>query len=145
VLTYNGIERTRIEAINYGKYKPLNSNSNAAEQALNRKVCFKVNPKGCQLNVDSLITLEILSTFKSPISSQKVIEHDGSYMIETGVFKSEDTAIMMFVKLKDLLPDNIYIIKENGLYRVIVGYTSTRSEALDIARLIQASGVLLSN
>jgi cell division protein FtsN len=63
-------------------------------------------------------------------------------MIQTGAFKTEEFAIMMAIKLKDLLPDNIYIIQDNGLFRVIVGYTQTRKEAVDVARVIQASGIL---
>jgi len=49
---------------------------------------------------------------------------------------------LMALKLKDFVPDNIYIVPDNGLYRVIVGYTETRKEAMDIARVIQASGIL---
>ncbi len=46
------------------------------------------------------------------------------------------------MKLKDFVPNNIYIIEDQGFYRVIIGYTNTRREAMDIARLIQAAGVL---
>ena len=142
VLAYNGIERTRVEVANYGRLKPLNANANAAEKALNRRVTFKVGPTGCQLNIDSLLTQEILRTYNTRISNQIIINHDGQYMIQTGAFKTEEFAIMMAIKLKDLLPDNIYIIQDNGLFRVIVGYTQTRKEAVDVARVIQASGIL---
>lgn len=141
-LVFNGVERTRIEVANYGEIQPLNSNANEAEKALNRRVTFKVNPTGCQLNLDSLITKEILRTYNTRISNQIIINHDGRFMIQTGAFKSEQLAVMMAIKLKDLLPDNIYIVQENGLHRVIVGYTNTRKEAIDIARIIQASGIL---
>ena len=141
-LAFHGVERTRIEAENYGEIKPLNKNQNEAEKALNRRVTFKVSPTGCQLNIDSLITQEILRTYKSRISNQIIINHDNQFMIQTGAFKTEQLAIMMALKLKDFVPDNIYIVEDQGFYRVIVGYTNTRREAMDIARLIQASGIL---
>jgi cell division protein FtsN len=141
-LVFNGVERTRIEAENYGEIKPLNKNTNEAEKALSRRVTFKASPTGCQLNIDSLITKEILRTYNTRISNQIIINHDNRFMIQTGAFKTEQFAIMMALKLKDFVPDNIYIIEEQGLYRVIVGHTNTRKEAMDIARIIQASGIL---
>ncbi len=141
-LVFNGVERTRIEAENYGEIKPLNKNTNEAEKALSRRVTFKPNASGCQLNIDSLITKEILRTYKSRISNQIIINHDNRFMIQTGAFKTEQFAVMMAMKLKDFVPDNIYIIEDQGLFRVIVGYTNTRKEAMDIARIIQASGIL---
>ncbi len=141
-LVFHGIDRTRIETENYGEIKPLNNNQNEVEKALNRKVTFKVNPTGCQLNIDSLISQEILRTYKSRISNQIIINHDNRFMIQTGAFRTEQLAIMMTMKLKDFVPNNIYIIEDQGFYRVIIGYTNTRREAIDIARLIQAAGVL---
>lgn len=141
-LVFHGVDRTRIEVENYGEIKPLNKNQNEVERALNRRVTFKVNAKGCQLNIDSLITQEILRSYKSRISNQIIINHDNRFMIQTGAFRTEQLAIMMAMKLKDFVPDNIYIIEDSGFYRVIVGYTNSRKEAMDIARLIQASGIL---
>ena len=141
-LVFNGVERTRIEAENYGEIKPLNKNTNEAEKALNRRVTFKTSPTGCQLNIDSLITKEILRTYNTRISNQIIINHDNRFMIQTGAFKTEQFAIMMALKLKDFVPDNIYIIEDLGMFRVIVGYTNTRKEAMEIARIIQASGIL---
>ena len=141
-LVFNGVERTRIEVANYGEIQPINKNTDEAEKALNRRVTFKPHTTGCQLNIDSLITKEILRIYKTRISNQIIINHDGRYMIQTGAFKTEQLAVMMAIKLKDFLPDNIYIIEDQGLFRVIVGYTNTRKEAMDIARVIQASGIL---
>jgi outer membrane protein OmpA-like peptidoglycan-associated protein len=141
-LVYRGVDRTRIEVANYGEYQPPYSNANETEKELNRRVSIKVAPSGCQLPLDSLITQEIIKTYRTRISNQIIINHDGRYMIQTGAFKTEQLALMMALKLKDLLPDNIYIVPENGLFRVIVGYTKTRKEATDIARVIQASGII---
>ncbi|OIP84411.1 MAG: hypothetical protein AUK44_02480 [Porphyromonadaceae bacterium CG2_30_38_12] len=141
-LVKNDIERTRIEAINYGELKPFNNNANKAERAVNRRVLFQVAPTGCQLNLDSLITSEILNSYETHVSSQIIIQHDGRYMLQTGLFKSEQFAILMAIKLNSVVPNNIYIIEEKGFYRVIVGYTKTRKEAMNVARIIQATGVI---
>jgi len=141
-LVFNGVERTRIEAENYGELKPINKNTNEAEKALSRRVTFKANPTGCMLNIDSLITREILRTYNTRISNQIIINFDNRFMIQTGAFKTEQLALMMVIKLRDLVPDNIYLIEDKGFYRVIVGYTNTRKEAQNIARIIQASGIL---
>lgn len=141
-LAYEGIERTRVEVANYGENKPFNANSNSAEKALNRRVTIGVHPTGCQMNIDSLLTEKIKQTYKTRISNQIIINHDNKFMIQTGAFSLEQNAILMALKLKDFVPDNIYIVPDNGLYRVIVGYTETRKEAMDIARVIQASGIL---
>lgn len=142
VLAYNGVDRTRVEVANYGENKPLNNSSNAAEIALNRRVAFKVNPKGCQLNLDSLITQELLHRFDLQIGNQRIVKMDSKFMIQVGAFQSESAAVLMTVKLKDFVPDNIYTVFENGVHRVIVGYTNTREEAMNVARLIHASGIL---
>jgi len=142
VLAFNGVERTRVEVANFGENKPVNNSENAAEIALNRRVAFTVSPKGCQLNLDSLLTQELLQTYKGQIGNQRIIKSDGKFMIQTGAFQSENSALLMAVKLKDFVPDNIYIVQENGLHRVIVGFTNTRDEAMDMARLVQASGIL---
>lgn len=141
-LVFQGVDRLRIRVANYGKNAPLTTEENEAKKALNRRVAFKPHADGCQLNLDSLVTQEIIRTYNTRISNQHIINHDGRYMIQTGAFKNEELALMMAVKLRHVLPDNIYIVNDNELYRVIVGYTNTRSEAKDIARVIQASGIL---
>jgi len=138
----NGVDRDRIETENYGELKPINSNSNVAEKALNRRVTFKAAPTGCQLNIDSLITKKIIGTYKTHVSNQIIINHDNRYMIQTGLFKYEKNALLMALKLRNFVPDNIYIVEDQGLYKVLIGYTNTRNEAMDIARVIQASGIL---
>lgn len=141
-LTLEGIDRTRIEVANFGDNKPFNANSNSAERALNRRVTIAPDKSGCQLNIDSLMTEEILSSYKSKVYGMAIINHDGKYMIQTGLFAQERNAMLMALKLKEFVPDNIYIVPENGLFRVIVGYTETRQQALDVSRIIQASGIL---
>ncbi|MBP6610687.1 MAG: OmpA family protein [Paludibacter sp.] len=142
VLALNGVERTRVEVANFGENKPVNNSENAAEVALNRRVAFTVSPKGCQLNLDSLLTQELLQTYKGQIGNQRIVKSDGKFLIQTGAFQSENSALLMAVKLKDFVPDNIYIVQENGVHRVIIGFTNTRDEAMDVARLVQASGIL---
>lgn len=141
-LVHEGVERTRVEVANFGDNKPFNANSNSAERALNRRVTIAPDKSGCQLNLDSLITEEILKNYRSKVWGLAVISHDGKYMIQTGLFEHERNAMLMALKLREFVPDNIYIVPENGMYRVIVGYTETRQQALDVSRVIQASGVL---
>lgn len=142
MLAYNGVDRTRVEVVNYGENKPINNSENAAEIALNRRVAFAAGKSGCAMNLDSLITDELLKSHTTNIGNQRVVQADSKYMVQTASFKTEDLAILMSIRLKDFVPDNIYIIEDKGWYKVVVGYVNSYDEAMNVARLIQASGIL---
>jgi len=142
-LIKEGIERSRLDILYLGKTQLLNENKNAVEKALNRRVSFLSVSPGCKLNVDSLLSVELLVNHEKDYSKKiYVLKDKDKFVVQVGIFKSKAMASATVAKLQRILPENIYVVEETDSYKVRVGYSKSLIEAEKMAAIIEAIGIL---
>jgi len=142
-LIKNGIKFSRLDTVCLGETQQLNENKNAIEKAVNRRVLFQAAPTGCNLNVDSLLSAELLVNHEKVYYKKiYVVRERGKYVVQVGAFKSNANAFALVSKLKKIIPENIYVVDENNFHNVRVGFSKSMVEAEKMAALIEAMGIL---
>lgn len=138
-----GVDTKRIQVESYGQNKPFNDNANEVEKLTNRRTVFTYYRNGEKVNLDNQIFAYMKNNIKSNVD-QLYIRNMGNdkYMIQVGAFRSEHEAKEIADKLFSIFSDNIYVIQEDGYYKIRVGYFPTLQEALKTRTFIQASMVL---
>jgi outer membrane protein OmpA-like peptidoglycan-associated protein len=137
-----GVSASRLDTLCFGKTQQLNQNRSEVEKALNRRVLFHAAPTGCNLDVDSLLSAELVGHQKTVTKKIFVLEVNGRFMVQVGAFRTNAKASELIARLKDILPENIYLYENSGFHQVRVGCSKTLVEAEKIAAIIEAIGIL---
>lgn len=141
-LTSRGIELFRLDTLCLGKKQQLNENRTAVEKAINRRVLFQAKSNGCNMDVDSLLSIELENHIQIHYRKIFILEAEGKYMVQLGAFKTIIKATALAEKIESFFPNSVYLSNDNNYYKVRIGASKTAIEALKIASIIEAMGFL---
>jgi len=71
-----------------------------------------------------------------------ILNDNGKYCVQLGVFKARFKSQHLVDKIQSILSVPVFIIQEGSYFKIRTPYSTNRNDAVEIAAIIQASGVL---
>jgi len=94
------------------------------------------------VNLDNLLLQNLILSYKGD-SKEMIIRNDnGKYCVQLGVFKARFKSQHLVDKIQSILSVPVFIIQEGSYFKIRTPYSTNRNDAVEIAAIIQASGVL---
>jgi len=76
-------------------------------------------------------------------SKEMIIRNDnGKYCVQLGVFKARFKSQQLADKIQLIVSVPVFIIEEGSYFKIRTPYSTNKKDAIEIAAIIQASGVL---
>jgi len=97
---------------------------------------------GNNVNLDDLLLQNLIQSYKGD-SNEMIIRNDnGNYCVQLGVFKARVKSQHLADKIQSIISTPVFVIKEDAYFKVRTPYSTNRNDAIEIAAIIQATGIL---
>jgi len=94
------------------------------------------------VNLDNLLLQNFVQSYKGD-SKEMIIRNDnGKYCVQLGVFKARFKSQQLADKIQLIVSVPVFIIEEGSYFKIRTPYSTNKKDAIEIAAIIQASGVL---
>lgn len=97
---------------------------------------------GKNVDLDDLIMFSLIQSYKGDTKEMIIRNDNEQYCVQFGAFKTRTKSQRLAEKIQSILSIPIYVIEENDYFKIRTPYSTNRSTAIEIAAIIQATGVL---
>jgi len=96
------------------------------------------------VNMDDLLLLSLIQSYKGDTKEMIIRNDNGNYCVQLGAFRAKARSQHLADKIQSIISVPVLIIEEDSLFKIRTPYSTNRIDAIEIAAIIQASGVLYS-
>jgi len=94
------------------------------------------------VDLDNLLLHSFIQSYKGD-SKEMIIRNDnGNYCVQFGAFRTRERSQHLADKIQPLLSVPVSVVEEGVYFKIRAPYSTNRNDAIEIAAIIQASGVL---
>lgn len=94
------------------------------------------------VNLDNLLLHSFIQSYKGD-SKEMIIRNDnGNYCVQLGAFLTRGRSQQLADKIQSIISVPIMVIEEEGYFKIRTPYSTNRNDAIEIAAIIQATGIL---
>jgi len=99
---------------------------------------------GNNINMNDLLLLNLIQSYKGDTKEMIIRNDNGNYCVQLGAFSTRARSQHLADKIQSIISVPVLIIEEDSLFKIRTPYSTNRIDAIEIAAIIQASGILYS-
>jgi len=116
----------------------VNQDKKSKSEVPSRNAVLHVN----NVNLDNLLLHSFIQSYKGN-SKEMIIRNDnGNYCVQFGAFKTRAKSQQLADKVQSILSVSVSVVEEAAYFKIRTPYSTNKKDAIEIAAIIQASGIL---
>jgi len=97
---------------------------------------------GNNVNLDDLLLENLVQSYKGDTKEMMIRNDNGNYCVQLGAFKSRIRSQQLADKVQSTISAPVLVVEEDSYFKIRTPYIANRKDAIEMAAIIQATGVL---
>lgn len=94
------------------------------------------------VDLDELLLSNFIEGYKGDTKAMIIRNDDENYCVQLGAFRTRERSQQLADRIQSIISVRVSVIEENAYFKIRTPYSTNKKDAIEIAAIIQASGVL---
>jgi len=93
-------------------------------------------------NLEELVLMNLMQSYKGDTKGIIIKNDNGNYCVQIGEFKTRAGSQDLVAKIQSIISARLFVIEENSIFKIRTKSSRNKNDAIEMAAIIQASGIL---